>query len=447
MVMRSPRGRSSVVGFMDETIKLADQHRQRLLSWAWSGLETTVAQGAVQALGLGAGVLIIRFLSPREYAFYTIATAGLGMMSVLTDGGIGSSVLALGGAVWQDKVRFGVVIASGISLRRQFSRFALALGIPLMVVLLRRQGATWTESVLVALSVVPVFQATVTGHLLEAVPRLHQTLRSLQLLQMAGGAGRLVLVAAVVPLWPLATLANLVAAIPQWYMNRRLRIVADSRVDWRGPGTAEVAGRMMSQVRRTLPGAIYYAFSGQLSVWLISLFGRSESVAAVGALGRPAIIFTVLGIAFNALAVPRFARIPAGQHHHVRARYFQSQLAFVLVCALLLALLAALAGPVLSVLGPHYTGLQHELVLMGLAGSIATGAGAAYSLGAARGIVAPAAVVIPLSILLQIALIAGLPLSSVSGVLWVAILSALGQWLVYLAYFEWHYRDGAASCT
>jgi O-antigen/teichoic acid export membrane protein len=404
-----------------------------------------VAQGAVQVVGFAAGVLVIRFLSPREYAYYTIATAGLGMMTVLTDGGIGSSVLALGGSVWQDRVRFGLVIATGMRLRRTFSRFALALGLPLMVLLLHRQGGSWIESVLVAASVVPVFLATVSGHLLEAVPRLHQSLRSLQLLQMAAGAGRLILIAVVVPLWPLAMLANLVAAIPQWSANLRLRTMVEQRVDWRGPGTPELAERMMSQVRRTLPSSIYYALSGQLSVWLISLFGKSDSVAAIGALGRPTMALTILSVAFNAVAVPRFARIPAGQPRHVRARYFQSQLAVLLLCIVFLALLAGFSGPVLAVLGPHYAGLDRELVQMGVGISIAVLGGAAYTLGAARGIVAPPALTVPFSILLQIGLIAILPVATVSGVLWVGILSALGQWLVYLAYFEWKYRGGSVS--
>jgi O-antigen/teichoic acid export membrane protein len=292
---------------------------------------------------------------------------------------------------------------------------------------------------------VPAFQATVSGHLLETVPRLHQTLRDLQLVQMAANAGRLVLIAALVPLWPLAALASLAAAVPQWCANLRLRAMADRRVNWRGPAAPDVAARMISQVRRTLPGAIYYALSGQLTVWLISIFGRSESVAAVGALGRLTMIFAILSVAFNASAVPRFARIPATWRERVRARYLQSQLALLLVCLGLLALLVWLPGPALAVLGPHYAGLQRELILMGIGSTLATVGGAAYTLAAARGIVAPPIITVPFSILLQIVLIIALPLGTIAGVLWVGILSALGEWLVLLAYFAWRYQNGSAE--
>jgi O-antigen/teichoic acid export membrane protein len=260
---------------------------------------------------------------------------------------------------------------------------------------------------------------------------------------MAAGAGRLVLIAVVVPLWPLAVLANLIAAATQWAANLRLRAMIAGHLEWRGRGTEEVAGRMKSFVRKTLPGSIYYALSGQLSVWLISLFGKSDNVAAVGALARPAMVFTILGLAFAATAIPRFARIPASQRNLVHARYFQSQLVLLCVCLVVVGLLAAFPGPVLSILGPHYASLHRELILMAFSGGIATLSGAAYGLGVARGIVVPAMITIPFNVLLQIALIAWLPLHTVAGVLWVGILSGLGQWLVFLAYFEMRFRNEA----
>jgi O-antigen/teichoic acid export membrane protein len=154
-------------------------------------------------------------------------------------------------------------------------------------------------------------------------------------------------------------------------------------------------------------------------------------------------VLTILSVAFNAVAVPRFARIPTASRQQVRARYHQSQLMLALACLVLLLLLALFPGPALALLGPHYTGLQREVVLMGVSSSIAMVGGAAYTLAAARGIVAPATITVPFSLLLQIALIVALPLGTVAGVLWVGLLSALGQWLVHLAYFEWRYRRTA----
>ncbi len=417
--------------------------RSRLVGWARSGLLTTAAQALVQGLSFVAGILVVRWLSPHEYAFYTIATAGLGMMTVLTDGGIGSSVLALGGAVWQDHARFGAVIATGIRLRRRFSQFALVVGVPLMGVLLWRQGASVSESALVALSVVPLFLATVTGHLLEIVPRLRQDLLPLQRIQITANAGRLLLIVALVPIWPIAMLANLLAALPQWWANLRLRSMAARHADWRCPSDPQIAERIAAQVRRTMPAVVYYALSGQITVWLISLFGKSSGVAAIGALGRLAMILTVLGTVFSTVAVPRFARIPADDRMRVRRRYVQAQLIFAAVCSIPIGLIALLPGPSLAMLGPQYSGLGREAVLMGIASVAGLVCGAAYSLGAARGTIAPPALTLPSTILLQILLITSLPLGTVAGVLWIGILSAAGQWIVHFLYFEWHRRGKA----
>ncbi len=399
-------------------------------------------QAAVQGLGFLAGIVVIRCLSPREYAFYTVVTAGLGTMTVLTDSGVNSSVFALGGPAWQDPARFGAVLATGVSLRKRFAYAALVIAVPLMAALLHRQGCSWVQSALIAASIVPAFLATVTGHLLETVPRLHQRLMFLQIVQMATNAMRVLLTALVVPFWPAAAVAALIGAIPQWWANFRLRRFVDRRADWRQPSNPRIRIHMLQQVHRTLPGAVYYALSGQITIWLISVFGKSDNVAAVGALSRLAMILGVLGTAFGALAVPRFARLPADPVR-IRRRYVQAQLALVAACGLPLAFLWLLPGPALSILGPHYGGLQRDALLMAASSTATIGCGAAYGLGSARGVIAPPVLTMPITILLQVLLVAVLPLDTVGGVIWIGLLSAVGQWLVHFAYFEWRHRRPA----
>lgn len=418
---------------------------RRLATWAWAGLSTTVAQSAVQGFAFLAGILVVRMLPPRQYAYYTIVTAGLGTMTVLTDCGVSNSVLALGGAAWRDRIELGSVVATGLALRRRFAFFALLAAVPIMSFLLHRQGAGWMEAVFIGASLTPLFLATVTGHLLEAVPRLHQTLARLQSLQLAANAARLALIALLVRIWPTAVAAVLVAAAPQWLYNWRLRRMAAERAEWRVSASPRVAARIVAQVRRTMPGAIHYAVSGQLMIWLIAFFGHSASVAAVGALGRLAMILTVAGYVFNALAVPRFARIPSPEGTRVHRRYFQAQLVLAAVCAAPVAALIAFPGPALAILGGHYRHLEHEAVLMGLSAAAVTLSGAAYTLGAARGVIAPPVLMVPYTILGQVVLVASLPLDSIDGVIWVSLASALSQWLFHVVYFEWCHRKRRES--
>src|SRR5215469_4484144 len=92
-------------------------------SAAWSRLRslllTAVAQSGIQLLAVITGLVILRLLPVREYAYYTIANAALGSLTVLTDCGVTQSVLALGGKVWQSPAALGAVVAGGLRLRRR----------------------------------------------------------------------------------------------------------------------------------------------------------------------------------------------------------------------------------------------------------------------------------------------------------------------------------------
>ena len=68
----------------------------------------------VQALGLISGLLLIRVLDKSEYAYFTIANSMQATMNLLADMGIGISLSALGGKVWQDKNRFGQLISTAL---------------------------------------------------------------------------------------------------------------------------------------------------------------------------------------------------------------------------------------------------------------------------------------------------------------------------------------------
>lgn len=417
----------------------------RLVNWTRTGTLAAAAQATVQLLGFAAGIVVIRSLAPQQYALYTIMTTALGTLTVLTDSGVNSGVLAQGGAVWHDKHGLGVVVATALQLRRRLALLAIALALPLALALLHHQGAGWVEAAIIAASILPLFLATVTAQLLEVVPRLHQTVWPVQRLQVATNLGRALLVALLTPLWPIAAVACLAAAPPQWWLNWRLRALASVHADWHTASDPAVRHRLLSQVRRTMPGAIYYSVASQLTVWLISLAGRPTSVAAVGALGRLAMLLSVLSSAFAVVAVPRFARIPASEQELIGRRYWQAQLALALLCSVPLLALASFPDQVLRLLGPHYHGLGREALLMGLSGAAALMAGAAFSLGAARGIIAPPQYVIPCCLLGQIALVVLLPIDTVAGVIWIGALSAVTQWLMHVIYFQCTADRRAAS--
>jgi hypothetical protein len=86
-------------------------------------------------------------------------------------------------------------------------------------------------------------------------------------------------------------------------------------------------------------------------------------------------------------------------------------------------------------LGREYLGLTREVVLTAVNGALGTMSGAAYALAAARGVIISPWLALPAALLTQIVLITTLPVSTVSGVLWLGVLSNLAFWLMYALNF------------
>jgi len=186
--------------------------------------------------------------------------------------------------------------------------------------------------------------------------------------------------------------------------------------------------------RRTLPGTIYYCLSGHISIWLISIYGSTTSIAEVGALGRLAAILMVLGAVFSTMVTPRFARLPEDRSQLLRG-YLQ-------ICGVIGAIVIVIPGlvrlfpeQVLWILGRNYANLTNEVVLSALGSCLVMMAGQMYTLSLTRLWVLPPWINISMSFLAQAVLILVLDLSSTMNVLWYAVLN--GIWHVFLqaAYF------------
>ena len=67
-------------------------NKQKINYWLKLITITGLAQVIVQAVGFISGILVIRLLPVQEYALYTLANTMLGTMTVLSDGGISTSV-------------------------------------------------------------------------------------------------------------------------------------------------------------------------------------------------------------------------------------------------------------------------------------------------------------------------------------------------------------------
>lgn len=342
------------------------------------------AQLLVQASSFTCGILIIRMLSTQEYALYTIANAVLGTMAVLNDGGVTTGAMAEGAKAWPDKSRMGSVLNTALLLRRKFAIASLLVVIPVLFYMLKSHDASWMLSCLISLALIPAFFVTISGSLLEIVPKLSQEIGPLQKLQVQNNLGRLVLLCVSLFAMPWAFIAILASGIPQVWMNIKLRFFASRHVDFAAGADKTINDSILNIVYRVMPASIYYCLSGQITIWLSSLYGSTSTIAQLGALGRIAMLFNLFSVLFGTLIMPRFAKLPSRRVMLLR-RFFQVMILLSLLCIGIMVGAWMFSSQILWVLGPQYAGLDGEVVLSVLASCIGLIAGSAFNLYSNRG--------------------------------------------------------------
>ena len=86
-----------------------------------------LVQVGVQVLTFTSGILLVRWLPQREYAYFTIANAMQATLNMLADIGISVGLTSIGGRIWQDRNRFGELIKTGLSVRRKLAAVVSSL--------------------------------------------------------------------------------------------------------------------------------------------------------------------------------------------------------------------------------------------------------------------------------------------------------------------------------
>ncbi|MEP5255639.1 MAG: polysaccharide biosynthesis protein [Winogradskyella arenosi] len=394
---------------------------------------TGSAQIVVQALGFVGGILIIRLLPVEEYAWYVLANTMLGAMTVLADGGISQGVMSEGGKVWQDKQKLGVVLATGLDLRRKFAIVSLIIMVPVLLYFLIKNNASWLTSILITLSLIPAFYASLSDTLLQIVPKLHQNISALQKNQLKVSIGRLIFLFSTLFVFPLTYVVILANGISRMYGNIKLYKIAGADIELGQKPDLEVRGRIVNMVKRILPGAIYYAFNGQLIIWLASVFSDTTSIAYLGALGRINMLLAIFTVMINMLIIPRFARLESNKKLLLK-RFFQIIIAVIIPLLVFLSMVYFFRNQILWVLGESYKELDFELVLNIIAGIFNLLAGTCFSLYASRGWVLKPLITISVNVSITIFGIVIFDISNLLGLLYLNITIALVAFLINANY-------------
>ena len=388
-------------------------------------------QAFVQVVGFLSGILLIRYLDQRDYAYFTIANTMQGTLNVLADIGISIGVVSIGGRVWQDPHRFGQLVNTALRLRRKLGAVAILIVTPILYFMLVKNGAAVSYTAILIVAVLAGLAVQLSLGVLSVVPRLRSDIGRIQTIDLTGALARFLVLVALMYLFLNGAVALAVGSatlLLQYWMLRKY--VADV-IDLKAAENAEDREAMRGFIRSQAANAVFFCLQGQITVFLISIFGRQvSSIAEVGALGRLAMIFAVLSNLLANVFIPAFARCQCRR----KLGWQYAAIVGGVACFSLLIIAAASFFPsqFLFVLGNKYAHLERELLLM-VAGAVITAmAGTLWSLNAAKAWIAGSWLYIPLTLATQLALIPYTDFSSVTGVLTFNLISAIPSLLLNL---------------
>jgi O-antigen/teichoic acid export membrane protein len=394
---------------------MAGQRRQKFLHLGQTLFRFTTVQIFVQIVAMFVSLLLVRSMPKAQYAFYTIANALLSTVLALSDSGMTAGLQAIGGTFHSDNYRMGQLLRTGIGLRRTMYFLAAAVVLPILPYMLWKAGAGVPVILETLVLVIIATQLQLVVGIYSAVPRLRGDIGSLQKVALVGSFLRLLLILPAYFLYMsigVALLAQVMAGIGQVYILSRW---SRKHVDMNVSPDKEIRSSVLRIVRSQIPYEIYGVFQGQISVWLITIFGSNSQIANLGAITRLGVVFVVIPRVIDAVLTPRLSRCM--QVERLRKIYWQIFMVYGIFTATCLGLVLIKPDLVLRLLGKQYMSLHHDLVLAMILAAISTLQGGAQAMNMSRGWVVPAYFGITLTIATQIGAFALVNLSTVHGVL------------------------------
>jgi O-antigen/teichoic acid export membrane protein len=396
-------------------------------------VEFLVWQGITTAGNLLYGFLCVRLLPIGGYAKFAVVFAVLGSVVLLMDVGISNTLVPLVGERIDDLQLIADYMAS---LRHVAHRLFLlvapvtALVFPLIV---RKQG--WpgiTVGAMVATILFAAWFARICAAY-GAVLILRRDRKRWYLEQMRASLGTLAVLLVFWALhWLNASSAILINVAGIVYMGQAYFFRARHLFKAHGHPSKRMRQEIVHLALPNSTSTIFYALQGQISLLIITMFGRTVAVASVGALTRLSQVFMLASQMNSLLVEPYFARLPRSR---LKINYVIALVAAG-ACGAGCVLLAWFFPEVfLWILGPKYSHLRHEVQLVVVARSLGFIIGIMWTIHSARKFVYwwTNMALIVVTIVVQAFFIWKLDLSTVSAVLMLNVATCVAALAVHIA--------------
>ncbi|MBN3870640.1 lipopolysaccharide biosynthesis protein [Nostoc sp. JL33] len=385
-------------------------------------------QIVVQALSLVSGILLVRTLDQQQYAYFTIANTMQSTMNLLADTGISMSLSTIGGKVWQDRYRFGQLINTAMQLRYYLAATSISIVTPILIWMLIRNGASLTYAVLITFVVLFGLSFQLTTDVLLVIPRLHSQINKIQNLDLFSSVTRLTLLGISYIFYLNSVVAIGIYSIIIVMQRIMLGRWANEKIDSKASINQEDKKHILVIIKHQVPNTIYYCLQGQLMLYLITLFGDTNNIAEIGALGRLGIVFSLITAVMSNIVLPSISRCQSASL--LRKYYLQVLSILFIIAGLMISCTLLFTDQILWILGSKYTSLHKELVLIVINSLFSSIVGIMWSINASKAWINYSWINIPFTLSVQIVLLLVLDLSSVLNVITFNLISQFPAFIV-----------------
>ncbi|MBV9998009.1 MAG: hypothetical protein JO015_02745 [Verrucomicrobia bacterium] len=317
---------------------------------------------ACQACSVLASVLVVHNMDKQHYAWYALANNLQGTLGVFTLMGIGTGLTSMGGQYLGDRSRMGALAASAMRYRRRLLAGAAPVALPIFGYLLIKNGCPFWSTGLLLLLALGVLTVEFNRQVFSTPVRLSGRYNFLQRAALAegllrmGAIGLLILTGALNATTALLSSVFLSAFVVKQVIGKTARTYTDPHT----PPDPEIGRRLTRLNVNVLPSTLSSVFQAQIGMAMISLFGKTSSVADLGALTRISLLSAIPQALLSKVIEPKLSRAQLGPDLWKKA-----------VAALGLAVAMALAtfivifitsARILWILGPNYQHLHCELL-------------------------------------------------------------------------------------
>jgi O-antigen/teichoic acid export membrane protein len=320
---------------------------------------------AVQACAALASVLVVHNMDKQHYAWYALAYNLQGTLGVFTLMGIGTGLTSIGGQWLGNRSRMGALMASAMRYRRGLLAGAAPITLPIFGYLLIKNGCPPWNAVLLLVLALAVLNVEFNRQVFSTPVRLAGRYNFLQqaallesLLRM-GAIGLLILAGSLNATTTLIASVLLSGYVVRNVIGKAARAYADPRA----VPDSEIGRRLTRLNLNVLPSTLSGVFQAQIGMAMISLFGKTSSVADLGALSRIALIPAIPVAMLTKVIEPKLSRAQPGND------LWKKCIAALAVAAgmalVTFAFILVTECQILWLLGPNYQSLYRELLWFG----------------------------------------------------------------------------------